>query len=127
MPDNPGDDTPGAVWSTSPRPERRGVPRYRFTARAMVTELSSGTRLPTRTSELGLNGCYIDTLELFPVGTLVHLRILKGNGVFETSGRVLYCHAGIGMGIVFVDPTPDQREVLAGWVAELAARVEPVC
>src|SRR5712692_6308714 len=64
MPDNPGDDTPGAVWSASPHPERRGVPRYRFMARAVVTELSSGTRLPARTSELGLNGCYIDTLEL---------------------------------------------------------------
>jgi len=94
-------------------------------ARAIVTELSSGTRLPARTSELGLNGCYIDTLELFPVGTLVHLRILKDNGVFETSGRVLYCHPGIGMGIVFVDSTPDQRGVLTGWVAELAAQCEP--
>jgi len=125
MPDNPGDDTPGAVWSASPHANRRSVPRYRFMARAIVTELSSGTRLPARTSELGLNGCYIDTLELFPVGTLVHLRILKDNGVFETSGRVLYCHLGIGMGIVFVDSTPDQRGVLAGWVGELAAQCEP--
>src|SRR5437660_3770446 len=75
MPYNPGDDTPGAVWSASPHANRRSVPRYRFMARAIVTELSSGTRLPARTSELGLNGCYIDTLELFPVGALVHLRI----------------------------------------------------
>jgi len=47
--------------------------------------------------------------------------------VFATSGRGLYCHPGFGMVIVFIDLTPDQREVLAGWVAELAARVEPVC
>src|SRR5437870_11994251 len=99
MPDNPGDDTPGAVRSASPHPERRGVPRYRFMARAIVTELSSGTRLPARTSELGLNGCYIDTLELFPVRTLVHLRILKDNGVFETSGRVLYAIRGLAWGL----------------------------
>src|SRR3989442_3664568 len=108
MPDNPGDDTPGAVWSASPHPERRGVPRYRFMARAMVTELSSGTRLPARTSELGLNGCYIDTLELFPVGTLVQLRILKDNGVVQTSGKVLHCHPGIGIGNFFVYSTPHQ-------------------
>src|SRR5437879_12545033 len=94
-------------------------------ARAMVTELSSGTRLPARTSELGLNGCYIDTLELFPVGTLVQLRILKDNGVFETSGKVLYCHPGIGMGLVLVGSTPDQRGVLGGWVTKLGARCMP--
>src|SRR2546422_9130392 len=109
MPDNPGDDTPGAVWSGCLHAERRSVPGYRFMARAMFTELSSGTRLAARTSELGLNGCYIDTLELFPIGTLVHLRILKDNGVFGTSGKVLYCHPGIGMGIVFVDRSEERR------------------
>ena len=74
---------------------------------------------------LGLNGCYIDTLNLFPVGTLVRLQILKDKAVFETSGRVLYCDPGIGMGIVFLDATPDQRAVLEGWLPELAARREP--
>lgn len=91
----------------------------------MLTDLSSGTRLPVRTCELGLNGCYVDTIELFPIGALVRVRILKDNSVFETPGKVLYGHPGIGMGIVFLDPTPDQRSVLEGWVAELAARREP--
>ncbi len=124
MPDNTSDEAGGVRSASargSERAERRSVPRYRFITRAMVTDLSSGTRLPARTSELGLNGCYIDTLNLFPVGTLVRLQILKDKAVFETSGRVLYCDPGIGMGIVFLDATPDQRAVLEGWLAELAA------
>jgi hypothetical protein len=31
---------------------------------------------------------------------------------------VIYVHEGIGMGIVFVDPTEDQLEVLNSWLAE---------
>ncbi len=125
MPDNPSDDTAGGVRSASAgseRAERRSATRYPFVARAMVTDLSSGTRLPARISVLGLNGCYIDTLDLFPVGTLVRLRVFKGHAVFETLGRVLYGHPGIGMGIVFTDSTPDQRSLLEGWLAELARR-----
>ncbi|SRR5712691_135024 len=128
MPDNTSDEAAGGVRSTpagSERAERRSVPRYRFITRAMVTDLSSGTRLPARTSVLGLNGCYIDTLNLFPVGTLVRLQILKDKAVFETLGRVLYGDPGVGMGIVFLDATPDQRSVLEGWLAEPDARREP--
>ena len=100
----------------------RSVPRYRFIATAVVTELSSGTRLPARTSELSINGCYIDTLNPFPDAALVRLRIIKDDRVFETPGRVLYCHPGFGMGIVFIDSTPDQRSLLEGWLVELAAQ-----
>jgi len=95
---------------------------YRFIATVVVTEPSSGTRLPAKTSELSINGCYIDTLNPFPEATLVRLRIIKDDGVFETPGRVLYCHPGFGMGIVFIDSTPDQRALLEGWLAELAAQ-----
>jgi hypothetical protein len=107
------------------RAERRGVPRYSFSTSVMLTETTRGTRLPARTSELGLNGCYIDTLEPFPVGTPVWIRIFKDREVFESAGRVLYSHPGIGMGVLFVDPKPDQRPVLERWLADLAARTSP--
>ncbi len=118
-------DSAPSASEDSGRPERRSVPRYPFVTTVVVTELSSGTRLPGRTSELGLNGFYIDTLEPFPVGTLVRIRIFKDQEVFESPGRVLYSHPRIGMGILFVDSTPDQQSVLKGWVAELAARWVP--
>lgn len=106
----------------STRPERRSAPRYSFATFVVVMESSSGTWLPARTSELGLNGCYIDTLVPFPVEASVLIRIFKDREVFESPGRVLYSHPGIGMGILFVDPRLDQRPVLERWVAALAAR-----
>lgn len=118
-------DSASSASEDSGHPERRSVPRYRFVTTVVVTEISWGTRLPGRTSELGLNGFYMDTLEGFPVGTLVRIRILNNQEVFESPGRVLYSHPGIGMGILFVDSTPDQRSVLEGWVAKLAARSGP--
>ena len=128
MPDILSDHASGGLWSALPCCERRSDPRYRFIATAVVTELSPGTRLhrlSVRTFELGLNGCYIDTIEPFLVGTFIHLRILKGNVAFETPGRVVYRHRGIGMGVVFIDSTANQQIILQGWLAELAARSQP--
>jgi len=122
MHNDPAEQTAGGATKSAVGSQRapRAVPRYRFIATAVVTELSSGTRLPARTSELSINGCYIDTLNPFPEATLVRLRIIKDDGVFETPGRVLYCHPGFGMGIVFTDSTPDQQSLLEGWLAELS-------
>ncbi len=124
MHNDPAEQTAGGATKSAVGSQRtpRSVPRYRFIATVVVTEPSSGTRLPAKTSELSINGCYIDTLNPFPEATLVRLRIIKDDGVFETPGRVLYCHPGFGMGIVFIDSTPDQRALLEGWLAELAAQ-----
>ncbi len=66
---------------------RRAVKRCPFVASAEVIELGSGTKLSARTSEIGLGGCYIDALNPFPDGTLVSLRILRDQGVFEAKGK----------------------------------------
>src|SRR2546426_730551 len=41
----------------------RSVPRYRFVATAVVAGVSSGTRLPARTSQVSHNGWFIRTLK----------------------------------------------------------------
>jgi hypothetical protein len=96
---------------------RRSVPRFPFIADAEVTDLASGTRLSTRISELSLKGCYVDTLNAFPEGSEVRFRILTDKGVFDTGGKVIYVHPGIGMGIGFTDTTADQCTLLTGWLA----------
>ena len=99
--------------------ERRSVRRYAFCAAVEITDLGSGDRRSARTSDLSLDGCHIDTLQPFPRGTLVHLRVLCLNGVFETRGRVVSSHAGFWMGIGFDEMTPDQRSVLESLLVEL--------
>jgi len=107
--------------------KRRSVRRCPLVASAEVTELGSGSgaQLSARTSELGLGGCYIDTLNPFPEGTLVQLRILRDNGVFEAKAKVVYSDGRFGMGLAFTELTPNQRSILESWLAELVIQLRP--
>jgi hypothetical protein len=105
--------------------KQRSVRRCSLVASAEVTELGSGAKLSARTSELGLGGCYIDTLNPFPEGSPVQLRILRDNGVFETKAKVVYCDRRFGMGLAFTEMTPNQRSLLEGWLAELVTQLRP--
>jgi len=106
--------------------KQRAVRRCAFVASAEVTETSSGTKLSARTSELGMGGCYIDALNPFPTGTMVHLRILRDQGIFQTQAKVVYCHPGSGMGLEFSGAKPDQLLLLEGWLAELVTHLRAV-
>ena len=106
--------------------KQRSVRRCTLVASAEVTEPHSGTLLSARTSELGIGGCYVDALNPFPQGTLVGLRILRDQGVFETKAKVVYCHSNFGMGLAFVDMTPDHRALLENWLAEIVSQLTQV-
>jgi len=105
---------------------RRSVRRCPLVASAEVTELRSGAQLSARTSELGLGGCYVDALNPFPEETLVGLRIVRDQGVFETHAKVVYCDPSFGMGLAFTEMMPDQRSVLEAWLAEIVSQLRPV-
>ena len=106
--------------------KQRSVRRCPLVASAEVTELGSGTLLSVRISELGLGGCYVDALNPFPEGTLIGLRILRDQGVFETKAKVVYCDPRFGMGLAFTDVTPDQRSLLEAWLAEIVSQLRSV-
>ena len=105
---------------------RRAFKRCAFVASAEVTETVSRTRLSARTSELGLGGCYIDSLNPFPRGTLVQLRILRDQGVFETEAKVVYCDPRFGMGLAFARIRPEQRSLLEEWLTELVTQLKEI-
>jgi PilZ domain-containing protein len=88
--------------------------------------MGSGTVLAGRTSELGLGGCYVDSLNPFPEGTVVGLRILRDQGVFESKAKVVYCDPNFGMGLAFTEMTLDQRSVLEAWLTEIVSQLRPV-
>ncbi len=119
---------PGPIRAASEMangPERRQVFRYPFTATAEVMELRSQTRVAGRSSDLGLGGCYIDTLSPFSVGTLVRLRLARQQQVFETVATVAYAHVSMGMGLAFTETKPEHQAVLRAWVAELSGERLP--
>ena len=88
--------------------------------------MHSEALLSARTSEIGLGGCYVDALNSFPEGTLVGLRIIRDQGVFETKAKVVYCDPGFGMGLAFTEMTPDHRSLLESWLADIVSQLRPV-
>lgn len=95
---------------------RRSQTRKPFIASALIFEPKSETRLQARIADLGLDGCFIDTLNPFLPGTTVRVRIDKGGASFESWARVVYSLSSMGMGMVFQLVAPEQMWVLHNWL-----------
>jgi hypothetical protein len=102
------------------REKQRCEPRYPFIASAELLEESSGARMNSRISDLSFNGCYVDTVNPLPDGTLVHLRIFTETHSFEAPATVVYSHAFMGMGMKFREVQPKSEEVLRLWLPAAA-------
>src|SRR5882724_6694763 len=98
--------------------DRRVYPRYEFTAAAEVVPAESGSRMETRVRDLSQQGCYVDTGDVLPLGTVTGVRITKGAQLFEARARVVYSRAGKGMGLVFTEIEPERQRTLETWIAE---------
>jgi hypothetical protein len=105
----------GASAATSD--ERRAAARKPIIATANVVELGSGAKLRARSCDLVVQGCYVDSMNPFPAGTQVRIRLEKGKSSFEARGRVVYRLAGLGMGIAFSDVSAEDRAVLDKWLS----------
>jgi hypothetical protein len=105
--------------------ERRHHLRFPFSATVEVIEIKSGTKVTGRTSDLGLGGCYVDTLSPFPVGTETKIRILRENESFEAQARVVYSLLGMGMGLAFVSAHAKQIRLFQRWLQEISGQPAP--
>lgn len=102
-----------------PPNEQRREPRYPFVASIDLLEAQSETRASTRTCDLSLHGCYVDTMNPFPVGSKVHITITHADTTFTADGAVAHSQPNIGMGISFTALKPDQERVLIKWLADV--------
>jgi hypothetical protein len=98
--------------------DRRTHPRYEFTAAVEVIAAESGARIETRVRDLSQQGCYVDTSNALPLGTVTDVRITKGAQLFEAHARVVYSRASKGMGLVFTVIEPEPLGILETWLAE---------
>jgi len=115
-----GESRPGNL------PERRVTARHPFTATAEVAELRSQTRITGRSSDVGLGGCYIDSISPFAVGTVVRVRLECKSRKFEAMARITYAHPSMGMGMAFTEIKPEYLPTLKTWVAELSGDLVPM-
>jgi hypothetical protein len=123
---HPGEEFVAAVEEEKPAgpsvalagADRRTHPRYKFTAAVEVVAAESGARIETRVRDVSQQGCYVDTNNVLPLGTVTDVRITKGPQLFEARARVVYSRAGQGMGLVFTAIEPEQLRTLESWLVE---------
>src|SRR5690349_8292683 len=104
--------------------ERREARRYAFIAPAELIDIDGNTRISARTTDISVQGCYIDTLNPFPVGTRVRLQFTKNNERAEFRAKVTSCHMGSGMGLLFERLTPAQRKTITSWLDSASSPAE---
>src|SRR6267143_4765816 len=98
--------------------DRRIHPRYEFTAAVEVLAAESGARIETRVRDLSQQGCYVDTSDALPLGTVTDVLIKKGAQLFEARARVVYSRATKGMGLVFTAVEAEHVRTLETWLTE---------
>ena len=96
--------------------DRRRTPRYSFVATAEVVADASEERVAASVSELSLHGCYLDMANPFPLSTPLDIKIFAADQVFQSKGRVIYLHPGIGAGVTFLEVAPLYRAILKSWL-----------
>ena len=105
------------------RDERRKSERFAISATAEAQELHTRTILSGRASDLGIGGCYIDTVSPFPVGTSLTIKLVSGDRSVAAKATVVSAPTGMGMGLAFTEISADQKEKLSAWLRELSGEV----
>ena len=107
--------------------ERRRNLRFPLVAMIEVVDIKSQAKVTGRTNDLGLGGCYVDTLSPFPIGASVKLVIDRNGKTFSAEGKVVYSQHGMGMGIAFTAATRGDVRLFQNWILELSGKgtVEP--
>jgi len=109
-----------------PQEERRSGARFPCTVTAEVLEPQSHARIMGRTTDLGIGGCYVNSISSFPIGTSVRLRLADQARRFEAHAQVIFAQIGMGMGLAFTEVSAEQLEVLRQWIGELSGELAPL-
>lgn len=83
-------------------------------------EGADSRRFQTRISDLSTDGAFVDSITIYPGGSLMKLKFTIRSTEIHVTAQVRYCMPQIGMGVRFVDLTPSDRAVIAELVAELS-------
>ncbi|HUJ32876.1 MAG TPA: PilZ domain-containing protein [Candidatus Acidoferrum sp.] len=108
--------SPSGMWPN----DKRREPRHFFIATVELLEADVQARIRARTGDLSINGCYVDTLNPFPVRSKVKVTITHNEEVFTALGTVAHVEPNIGMGVSFIEVDPKQKEIVLKWL--MAAR-----
>jgi hypothetical protein len=99
----------------------RWVPHYSLVVDIEITDVHLGVQIRARTTMLSLLGCVVDTLELFPMGLRVDVKLARRATEVRALGKVLYARSDLGMGLAFTIIEPEDLRILDRWVSEFVS------
>lgn len=101
--------------------ERRKHSRYGCRGTVRVRALDTQVQFDGNIADLSPEGCYIEMLTPFPVGTPVEVHLDVKNVQFAATGEVRINHPSMGMGVHFKEIAASERAKLEPLLAKLAA------
>ncbi len=91
--------------------ERRGAKRVTFFSEARLEGMDVA-HANVRLADLSVEGAFVDTRTVLPVGAVTRVRFnILGRDV-TVSAEVRYSMPGMGIGVRFLDLSPEDREVI---------------
>lgn len=103
--------------------EKRRSPRYKCEGKAEIRQDGTDVRTWATFTDVSLHGCYLEAPSVYPVHTLLHLKLEASGIPFEVKGEVRVSYPALGMGVAFVDLREEDQGRLKKLVALLMHRV----
>lgn len=109
--------------SPTPAPNnRRRFARHRVSFPLEVRDERVKTPMRVNATDVGGNGCYVETILPLPVGTTLRVDFWTDSEKTSTSAIVRTSDPGVGMGIEFIGLTPDAKQRLQAYLD----RIDPL-
>jgi hypothetical protein len=99
-----------------PQPTKDGLKTW---LKATSPEAEEDPPSPCTLTDLSLGGCYLQTQAPFPIRARLALRMKVGTLQVHASGIVRVMHPDTGMGVAFIQKTPEQRREVENFIHAL--------
>jgi hypothetical protein len=99
-----------------PPPERRDHTRFKVKVPAELHFEDSNAPFRCATSDLSLDGCYIESMFPFPIGTSLELKLNINDSTLLVVGVVITNDPQVGNGIKFTRMLPEDVEELRAFL-----------
>jgi hypothetical protein len=92
----------------------RNGDRFRGYSDLSIVYEGSSEEIPVKVPDVSTTGMFINTARHFTEGAVikVHFRLIRSNHEVNTRAEVRYCLSGVGVGIQFVDISPEDQAAI---------------
>jgi PilZ domain len=107
--------------------EKRQHPRVPVSFGVEIVNTKTQAHIAGRATDLGVGGCYVETGETFPEGTVVDLFLHSQERRLHLRALVSYAmrDGSTGMGLAFTGTSPEAGATILDWVTGLGGESDP--